>query len=240
MTGHDVSRSHPRQVRRLLGLAPQVLALYPTATALENLLVFAGLYGMRRRDALRRIDELAEALVLGDFLHRRARDLSGGQQRRLQAATAMIHRPRLLLLDEPTVGADPITRESLLAVVRSAADDGAGVVYTTHYLPELDVLDATVAVADHGRIVARGGSGGAAGHRARSCGARFRRSGTAVRHVVVREGPDSRRLRSPDHHLEGLGRIVGVPALGRIPSCPDVFAPSNWNPRASTTSTATW
>jgi ABC-2 type transport system ATP-binding protein len=156
MTGHDVSRSHPRQVRRLLGLAPQVLALYPTATALENLLVFAGLYGMRRRDALRRIDELAEALVLGDFLHRRARDLSGGQQRRLQAATAMIHRPRLLLLDEPTVGADPITRESLLAVVRSAADDGAGVVYTTHYLPELDVLDATVAVADHGRIVARG------------------------------------------------------------------------------------
>ncbi len=146
----------PREARRQLGLAPQVLALYPTATARENLLVFAGLYGIRRREAQRRIDELAEALELTDLLQRRARDLSGGQQRRLQAATAMLHRPKVLLLDEPTVGADPITRERLLAVVRSAADDGAAVVYTTHYLPELDVLDATVAVADHGRILARG------------------------------------------------------------------------------------
>ena len=68
----------------------------------------------------------------------------------------MIHRPRVLLLDEPTVGADPITRDALLAVVREAADEGAAVVYTTHYLPELDTLDATLAVADHGRVVARG------------------------------------------------------------------------------------
>jgi ABC-2 type transport system ATP-binding protein len=155
VAGLDVSR-HSRQTRRLLGLAPQVLALYPTATAIENLLVFAGLYGMQRRDALHRIDELAEAMVLTEVLHRRVRDLSGGQQRRLQAATAMVHRPIVLLLDEPTVGADPITRESLLAVVRSAASDGAAVVYTTHYLPELDALDATMAVANHGRVIARG------------------------------------------------------------------------------------
>jgi ABC-2 type transport system ATP-binding protein len=139
-----------------LGLAPQELALYPTATARENLFAFAGLYGLRRRDARRRIDELAGALALGDVLDRRVRDLSGGQQRRLQAATAMVHRPRVLLLDEPTVGADPITRDALLAVVRAAADEGAAVVYTTHYLPELDTLDATLAVADHGRVVARG------------------------------------------------------------------------------------
>lgn len=146
----------PRRVRPLLGLAPQELALYPTATARENLLVFAGLYGLRRRDARRQIDELAVALVLGEVLDRRVRDLSGGQQRRLQAATAMIHRPEVLLLDEATVGADPITRDALLGVVRAIAEKGAGVVYTTHYLPELDVLDATLAVADHGRIVARG------------------------------------------------------------------------------------
>jgi ABC-2 type transport system ATP-binding protein len=144
------------RVRPILGLAPQELALYPTATARENLFAFAGLYGLRRRDARRRIDQLAGALVLGDVLDRRVRDLSGGQQRRLQAATAMIHRPRVLLLDEPTVGADPITRDALLAVVRAAARDGAAVVYTTHYLPELDTLDATLAVADHGRVVARG------------------------------------------------------------------------------------
>jgi ABC-2 type transport system ATP-binding protein len=153
--GLDVSQ-HSRQSRQLVGLAPQELALYPTATAMENLLVFAGLYGVQRLDALRRIDELAEAMVLNEVLHRRVRDLSGGQQRRLQAATAMIHRPIVLLLDEPTVGADPITREALLAVVRSAASNGAAVVYTTHYLPELDALEATVAVADHGRVIARG------------------------------------------------------------------------------------
>jgi ABC-2 type transport system ATP-binding protein len=134
----------------------QELALYPTATARENLLVFAGLYGLRRRAAHRRIEALADSLVLGDVLDRSVRDLSGGQQRRLQAATAMIHRPNVLLLDEPTVGADPITRDALLGVVRAAAADGAGVVYTTHYLPELDVLGATLAVADGGRIVARG------------------------------------------------------------------------------------
>jgi ABC-2 type transport system ATP-binding protein len=154
--GMNASRAADR-VRPILGLAPQELALYPTATARENLFAFAGLYGLRRRDARRRIDQLADALVLGDVLDRRVRDLSGGQQRRLQAATAMIHRPRVLLLDEPTVGADPITRDALLAVVRAAARDGAAVVYTTHYLPELDTLDATLAVADHGRVVARGG-----------------------------------------------------------------------------------
>ena len=147
----------PRRARPLLGLAPQELALYPTATARENLAVFAGLYGLRRRDARQRITALAEDLVLGDVLDRRVRDLSGGQQRRLQAATAMIHRPRALLLDEPTVGADPITRDALLAVVRRAAADGAAIVYTTHYLPELDTLGATLAVAGSGRVIARGG-----------------------------------------------------------------------------------
>jgi ABC-2 type transport system ATP-binding protein len=155
VSGMDLARSAAR-IRPLLGLTPQELALYPTATARENLLVSAGLYGMRRRDARHRIMQLAESLVLADVLDRRVRDLSGGQQRRLQAATAMVHRPRLLLLDEPTVGADSVTRDALLAVVRAAAADGAAVVYTTHYLPELETLDATLAVADHGRIIARG------------------------------------------------------------------------------------
>jgi ABC-2 type transport system ATP-binding protein len=155
VAGHDMSRE-PRQGRGQIGLAPQVLALYPTATALENLLVFAGLFGVKRNEARRRIGELAEAMALTDVLHRRVRSLSGGQLRRLQAATAMVHRPKVLLLDEPTVGADPITREALLAVVSLAAREGVAVVYTTHYLPELEVLGASVAVADHGRVIARG------------------------------------------------------------------------------------
>jgi ABC-2 type transport system ATP-binding protein len=153
--GIDVGR-RPRRARALLGLAPQELALYPTLTARENLFAFAGLYGIGPRDAARRINGLAGPLALDDVLGRRVRDLSGGQQRRLQAATALLHRPRVVLLDEPTVGADPTTRDALLTVVRRVAQDGAAVVYTTHYLPELDVLGATLAVADHGRIIARG------------------------------------------------------------------------------------
>ena len=153
--GVDVA-ANPRTARRLLGVAPQELALYPTATARENLLCFAGLHGISRRDAQKRSQELAEAMVLADVLDREVRNLSGGMQRRLQAATAMVHDPSLLLLDEPTVGADPVTREALLSVVRRAAEEGAAVVYTTHYLPELYVLNATLAVADHGRVIARG------------------------------------------------------------------------------------
>jgi ABC-2 type transport system ATP-binding protein len=95
-------------------------------------------------------------LCLDDALDRRVGVLSGGQRRRVQAATAMIHRPPVLLLDEPTVGADPLTREALLCAVRAAADDGAAIVYTTHYLPELDELGATLAIADRGRVIARG------------------------------------------------------------------------------------
>jgi ABC-2 type transport system ATP-binding protein len=153
--GLDVAL-HPRAVRSRLGVAPQEIALYPTATARENLTLFAGLAGLRSAETRRRVDAISDQMALSDILDRRVRDLSGGQQRRVQAATAMVHRPDVLLLDEPTVGADPLTREALLAVVRKAADEGAAIVYTTHYLPELDVLGASLAVADHGRIIARG------------------------------------------------------------------------------------
>lgn len=155
VAGHDAV-SRPRRARARLGLAPQELALYPTATARENLALFAGLHGLSPREARRAAQRVGRDLCLEDLLDRKLHTLSGGQQRRVQAATAMIHRPSVLLLDEPTVGADPVTREALLAAVRAAADDGAAVVYATHYLPELDVLGATLAIADHGAIIARG------------------------------------------------------------------------------------
>jgi len=135
-----------------IGIAPQTLGLYPTATVREHLWLFGRLAGVKKPA----IDETAEELLLTELLKRKVRELSGGQQRRVQAATALVHRPKLLLLDEPTVGADPITRDAILATVRRRADDGAAVVYTTHYLPELDSLDATLALARGGRVVARG------------------------------------------------------------------------------------
>ncbi|MFJ3420464.1 ABC transporter ATP-binding protein [Streptomyces sp. NPDC086082] len=146
----------PRSARRLIGLAPQELALYPTATLRENLRLYGGLAGLRRAGLRAELAAVAEALALTDVLDRPIATLSGGQQRRAQAATVLLPRPRVLLLDEPTVGADPTTREALLRLVRTRADEGAAICYTTHYLPELEHLDATLAVAASGRVIARG------------------------------------------------------------------------------------
>ncbi|NRQ40553.1 ABC transporter ATP-binding protein [Nonomuraea sp. NN258] len=139
-----------------LDAAPQQLALYPSTSVRETLRLFGGLAGLRRQALARAIDDVAAEMSLTDVLDRRIAVLSGGQQRRTQAATALIARPDVLLLDEPTVGADPETRAALLAAVRRRADAGAAVVYCTHYLPELSDLGATIAVAKDGRVIARG------------------------------------------------------------------------------------
>jgi ABC-2 type transport system ATP-binding protein len=153
--GVDLARDRRSALRRL-GLAGQEVALYPTATVAENLMLFAGVQGLRRVAARRAVADTCIELQLADLLDRPVARLSGGQQRRVHAAAAMLHRPGLLLLDEPTVGADPVSRRALLGAVRRRANDGAAVIYTTHYLPELDLLGATVALVVHGRVVARG------------------------------------------------------------------------------------
>ncbi|MCO6004147.1 ABC transporter ATP-binding protein [Actinoallomurus purpureus] len=153
IAGTDPAR---RTARRAIGWAPQEPALYPTATVRDNLRLFGGLAGLRRHRLRTEIDQVTAAMALQDLLDRPVGRLSGGQQRRVQTATALLHRPTVLLLDEPTTGADPATRQALLAVVRARADDGAAICYTTHYLPELVELDATLAVAAHGRVIARG------------------------------------------------------------------------------------
>lgn len=155
IAGIDAVR-HPAAARRHLGLAPQHLALYPSTSVRQNLTVFGGLAGLRRRALRAAIDEVATATELTAVLDRPVGLLSGGQQRRTQTATALLHRPAVLLLDEPTVGADPQTRQAMLAVVRQRADAGVAVCYTTHYLPELDELGATLAVLRAGRVIARG------------------------------------------------------------------------------------
>jgi ABC-2 type transport system ATP-binding protein len=148
--------AQPRRARQRVGVSPQETALYPAATVREHLRLFGGLAGLRRAALRAAIDEVAQAMALSAELDKPAGLLSGGQRRRTQAATALIARPAVLLLDEPTVGADPVTRGALLDVVRRYAHEGSGVVYTTHYLPELTDLGATVAFARDGRVVARG------------------------------------------------------------------------------------
>ncbi|MFD0266180.1 ATP-binding cassette domain-containing protein [Streptomyces sp. NPDC127106] len=153
--GKDPVRE-PHEARRRLGLAPQELGLYAPLTVRQNLLFFAELAGLRRRAADRRIAEVAEPLGLTGLLGRRAARLSGGEQRRVHTAMALMHRPPLLLLDEPTAGVDVQTREQLLQLVRTMAGEGTAICYSTHYLPEVETLDGSVAVLNGGRMAARG------------------------------------------------------------------------------------
>jgi ABC-2 type transport system ATP-binding protein len=155
VAGVDVQRN-PFEARKRLGYAPQELAIYPMASVRDNLRLFAALAGLRGQLRRSRIDESAQLLGLDHLMDRQAGLMSGGEQRRLHSAMALLHRPRVLLLDEPTVGADVETRTRLLDFVRSLAGQGTAVCYSTHYLAEVEEMDATVALIDHGRIVARG------------------------------------------------------------------------------------
>jgi ABC-2 type transport system ATP-binding protein len=146
----------PSGARRCLGLAPQELGIYPILTVEENLRFFAEVAGLRSRALRQRIAEVAEALDIAQFLERQARFLSGGEKRRVHTAIAMVHRPSLLLLDEPTTGVDVQTRAHLIEVVRGLAADGAAVCYSTHYLPEVEALGASVAILERGELIARG------------------------------------------------------------------------------------
>ncbi|HEY7440242.1 MAG TPA: ABC transporter ATP-binding protein [Acidimicrobiia bacterium] len=153
--GVDTVRAAER-ARRSVGYAPQETGVYHPLTVRQNLRFFARLAGFRRRALRDEIDRLGGALGLTTLMDRRALQLSGGERRRLHTAIALIGRPPLVLLDEPTVGADVTTRSELLAYVRTLADDGAAVVYSSHYLQEIETLGASVAIIDRGSIRALG------------------------------------------------------------------------------------
>jgi ABC-2 type transport system ATP-binding protein len=143
--------------RARIGLAPQELGIYPGVSVRDNLTFFGELNGLWGAECRVRVEEVARTLELDELLDRLGRALSGGEKRRLHTAMAMLHRPPLLLLDEPTTGVDVRTRTRLLEAVRElAARDGTAICYSTHYLPEVEALGASVAIIERGRIIARG------------------------------------------------------------------------------------
>jgi ABC-2 type transport system ATP-binding protein len=148
--------AHPEQARAVLGLAPQELGIYPVLSVEDNLGFFAELAGLSGKKLRARIGEVAEALDLTQLLPQKAATLSGGQKRRLHTAMALVNEPRVLFLDEPTVGADVRTRNQILEAVRRRAEAGCAIVYTSHYLTEIEDLGATVAVLELGQVIARG------------------------------------------------------------------------------------
>jgi len=145
------------EVRRRIGLAPQDLGMYPVVSVRNNLLLFGRLAGLSKAELRTRVDQVAEALNITDLLDRQGGTLSGGQKRRVHTAIALLHRPPLLLLDEATTGADVETRGHILEFVRELAAEGSAVLYSTHYLHEVEDLGAKVVLLDAGRVIARGG-----------------------------------------------------------------------------------
>src|SRR5512133_2493222 len=140
------------EVKGAIGYVPQELAIYPDLTARENLRFFAQLYGMAPDRSRARVDEVLQVIGLADRADDQAKAYSGGMQRRLNIGIGLLHRPRLLILDEPTVGVDPQSRNAILESVEQLASEGMAVLYTTHYMEEAERLCDRVGIIDLGEL----------------------------------------------------------------------------------------
>jgi ABC-2 type transport system ATP-binding protein len=155
VAGFDVVE-RPREVRRRIGYVAQASGVDPTATGRENLLLQGRLFRLPTLALRQRVDELLALFALTDAADRAAETYSGGMKRRLDVAMGLVHRPEVLFLDEPTTGLDPESRSVMWREVRRLAEGGLTVLLTTHYLEEADQLAQSLAIVDHGRVVAEG------------------------------------------------------------------------------------
>jgi ABC-2 type transport system ATP-binding protein len=144
------------EVRRRLGFVPQSIALYPSLSAAENLQLFLRMHGLNREEARDACANALETAGLADRAGDPVAILSGGMQRRLNLACGIAHRPEILLLDEPSIGVDPQSRDHILHVIRGLADAGAAAIYSTHYMEEVEQLCDRVFLIDRGRVIASG------------------------------------------------------------------------------------
>ena len=148
--------SDPYAAKAKLGLVPQELALYEELSAVQNLRYFGALYGLRGATLAERIDHVLDVVGLRDRAREQVKAYSGGMKRRLNIAAGLLHRPQVLILDEPTVGVDPQSRNHIFATVRRLRDAGTTIVYSTHYMEEVETLCDRVAIIDAGNVVAFG------------------------------------------------------------------------------------
>ena len=155
VAGHDVLR-HPQEVRRSIGVITQRSGADPLASGRENLLLQGRLYGLNGAALRRRVAELLDRFGLGDAADRAVRTYSGGMQRRLDVALGLVHRPRMVFLDEPTTGLDPEARSALWQEIGALSAEGLTILLTTHYLEEADRLADRLAIVDKGRVVVEG------------------------------------------------------------------------------------
>ncbi len=146
----------PAAVKRALGVVPQELALYPDLTARENLAFWGKMYGLRGQQLDTRVDEVLALIDLSDRQKDRLESFSGGMKRRVNIGAALLHKPRVLFLDEPTVGIDPQSRRAILDGIKDLNRAGTTILYTTHYMEEAQELSNRIAIMDHGKMIAEG------------------------------------------------------------------------------------
>lgn len=153
--GMDMAREREK-ARRVIGTVPQEIALYPFLTAEENVRFFASLYGLGGRELTAAANEALEFVGLSDRAKMKPKKMSGGMKRRLNIACGIAHRPRLIIMDEPTVGVDAQSREHILGSIKTLRDRGATVIYTSHYMNEVEDICDRIAIIDRGKFVACG------------------------------------------------------------------------------------
>jgi ABC-2 type transport system ATP-binding protein len=153
--GHSITRD-PLAVKRAIGVVPQEIALYEDLTALENLNFWGQMYGLSGKALTFRVEEVLEQVDLKDRAKERIKTYSGGMKRRINIAAGLLHKPRLLFMDEPTVGIDPQSRRAILESVKLLQQAGMTVLYTTHYMEEAQELSDRVGIIDHGELIALG------------------------------------------------------------------------------------
>ncbi len=158
-SGHVTIRSmdvvrQAKEIKHFIGIVPQEIALYSTLSARENLGFYGRMYGLQGLELRNRVDELLEMIKLSDRRNERVDKFSGGMKRRLNLAIGLVHRPTLLLLDEPMVGVDPQSRNHILENIQALKAEGMTMIYTTHYMEEAERLCDRVAIIDEGRLIA--------------------------------------------------------------------------------------
>jgi ABC-2 type transport system ATP-binding protein len=149
-------RNDPMGVKAVLGMVPQEIALYEDLSARENLTFWGKMYGLRGAELKRRVNEVLEVIGLTERAGGRVSKFSGGMKRRVNIGVALLHKPQVIYMDEPTVGIDPQSRRNILDSVVTLKDQGMTVLYTTHYMEEAQELSDHIAIMDHGQMIASG------------------------------------------------------------------------------------
>ena len=149
-------RKDVNRVKEIIGVVPREIALYPTITARENLNFWGKMQGLRGKHLAERVDAALEIAGLVDRAKDRVETFSGGMKRRLNIAVGLLHKPKIIFMDEPTVGIDPQSRRRILDTVKSLNEQGMAVLYTTHYMEEAEELSDRIGIIDHGKLIAQG------------------------------------------------------------------------------------